>query len=466
MKNFFRKHKVAVGIFVLALAVRAVFFAASYEINGGLLLDTIGGADYYQVIAQNIIDGHGYSTDFAPPYAPNSVRPPVMPYFLAGSYMLLGSWGAVLALYLLLGSFVPILGMWLARKITSSPAIAVGVAVFLAVEPFGVLFSTIFYSETIFMLLFFASLLYLFKYFESGRWFDLFVSASFLGFATLTKPVVQYLPVFIAVFLLYEARKRFGRTAFLRAGVYLLIFLAAISPWVYRNYLLFDTVGISSQSTVNLYSVLVPSVLAVENGTSWGEEFMALRARDAADPNSSSIAQAGYYTSRALPILLSHPLSLTLVFANTALNFFIHDGVYDVLRHLDIHPDQSMGGPALFVALKNPAKALGLTAHFAASPFALVLIGRVFWVALTILSAYGAVRYLRRERKAAGAVAIIIVLYFMLTTLVVGLAVNARYRLPVNIFIVTFAAYGAVPFILRARRGSAHGITDEIDNAQ
>ena len=454
MKNFFQKHKLEVGIFALALAVRAVFFAASYDANEGNLISTIGGADAYHIIAQNIIDGNGFSTDFAPPYAPNSVRPPVMPYFLAGSYTLLGSWGAVLALYLLLGSFVPILGMRLARKITSSPAIAAGVAVFLAVEPFGVLFSTIFYSETVFMLLFFASLLYLFKYFESGRWFDLLASASFLGFATLTKPVVQYLPVFIAVFLLYEARKRFGRDALLRAGIYLLVFLAAISPWVYRNYLLFDTAGISSQSTVNLYSVLVPSVLSVENGTSWGEEFTALRARDAADPNSSSIAQAGYYTSRALPILLSHPLSLALVSANTALNFFIHDGVYDVLRHLDIHPDQSLGGPALFLFIKDPLRGAASIAHYAASPFIFVLIGRVLWIVITVLFIYGAVRYLRRERKAAGVAAIIIVLYFMLTTLVVGLAVNARYRLPVNVFIVTFAAYGAVPLFERLRRGS------------
>jgi len=220
---------------------------------------------------------------------------------------------------------------------------------------------------------------------------------------------------------------------------------------VYRNYAEFGVAGISSQSTVNFYSVLVPSVLAVENGTTWGEEFEALLARDAKDPNYSSIAEGREYVRKALPVLLGHPMALVAVSANTALNFFIHDGVYDVLRHLEVHPDRSLGGPALFLALKDPGTFIEMVIYYVQSPFALVLVGRVFWIAFTVLFVWGAFRYLMKKRKSAGIMALSIVLYFMLTTLVIGLAVNARYRLPVNVFIITFSLYGTMPIIEKLR---------------
>lgn len=448
--TFLKTYRAELLIFALALAVRAIYFGMSLDAAGGHLRPAIEGADYFYVIAENLMGGNGYSAATEPPYTLNSVRPPVMPYFLVAAHTLLGGWGGALALLIAMGSLVPLLGMALARHVVPGRKAVLAVGVFLALEPFGVLFSTVFYSETLFMLFFLSSMLYLFRYFDTLRWYDLLVSSSLLGIATLTKPVVQYLPVFIMALILWQLRRTLSWKAAARAAGYGAVFLLIILPWAYRNHAEFGAWGISSQSTVNLYSVLVPSVLSVENGTTWGEEFEKLLAEDAKDPNRSSVAEGDYYVSRALPILIAHPIPLILVSANTSLNFFIHDGVYDVLRHLKIKPAEGLGGPALFLFLKDPIKGFAAIVHFAQSPFVLVLLGRLFWVALTLAFFWGGWRVLLTG-NAQGLAMLVVVLYFMLTTLVVGLAVNARYRLPVNAFIVTVALYGALPIARRLR---------------
>lgn len=452
LKTFLHAYKIEIAIFLLALVVRCLYFGLGFEAAQGDLMMTIRGVDGYTAISENIIAGHGYSSDSVAPYTLNSVRPPIMPYFLAWGHQLPGGYTGVFVLYLVLGSLVPLLAMRVSRKIVDSRAVTLAVGFFIALDPFQVLFSTIFYAETVFTLLFLSGVLFLFNYFDRHRWYDLVVSACFLGFAALTKPTVQYLPLLIMGLLLWEFRKHFfTKEAVLRVGAYGLVFLAVISPWLFRNYVNFGVIGLSSQSTVNLYSTLVPSVLAVEHGTTFQKEFAVLIAKGADDPNSSNIKYANRYVADAMPILLGHPLSLAIVSANTALNFFIHDGMFDVLRHLKIRPDQSLGGPALFLLLKDPGAAAGFIVHYVQTPFFFVLVGRGFWVLFTVLFFAGAVRYYLRTPRMAGIAALCIVLYFMLTTLVVGLAVNARYRLPVNALIVTFAAYEVVALVAMVR---------------
>lgn len=448
--TFLKRYRIELLVFALALVVRVAYLGISIGATHGELRPAIEGADYFYVIAENLMQGNGYSAATEPPYTLNSVRPPVMPYFLVAAHALLGGWGGAAVLLMVIGSLVPLLGMALARYVLPAGKAVVTLGIFLALEPFGVLFSTVFYSETLFMLFFLSSILFLFRYFDTSRWYDLIVSASLLGIATLTKPVVQYLPVFVVALILWQLRRAFSLVAFARAAAYGAVFLLVILPWAYRNHAEFGAWGISSQSTVNLYSVLVPSVLSVENGTTWGEEFEKLLAQDAKDPNRSSVAEGDYYVSRALPILIAHPVPLVLVSANTALNFFIHDGVYDVLRHLKIRPAEGLGGPALFLFLRDPLKGFAAIAHFAQSPFVLVLLGRIFWIGLTLGFLWGGLRVLR-SGNAQGLAMLVVVLYFMLTTLVVGLAVNARYRLPVNAFVVTVALYGALPVVRRLR---------------
>lgn len=448
--SFIKRHRVAIAIFALALVTRLVYLGMSIDAWGGDLNGAIGGSDYYFELSQNILAGNGFSIASQPPYEVNSFRTPGMPYFLAAAHELFGGYGGAVLFQIFIASLLPLLGMRLCRYITKERSIGVGVGVFLALEPYSVLFSTIFYSETLFIALFFVSLLYFFQYLDDHRLFNLLVSGAFMGFAMLTKPTVEFLPFFLGALLLWVWRSGW-RQELLRVALYGAVCLLVVSPWLYRNYVVTGAPGLSPQTGTSLYVVLLPSVYAVKNGTSYQIEFDKLVKSGVSGPNIATVSQSAQYAKLAIPLLLQNPVPLAVVSANTALNFFIHDGVYDVLRHLHIRPQQGLGGPALFVALKNPAELPSIIGRYIGTPFVLVLVGRIFWILLTVLFVIGAIRYLRREMKPAFLAALVVVVYFVLTTLIIGLAVNARYRLPVNVFIVTVALYGALPIAEKIR---------------
>src|SRR3989344_650876 len=145
--SFLKKHKFAIGIFALALAMRLFYLGVSLQANDGNLANAISGADGYFTISQNLIDGHGLTDSEAPPYKPYSFRPPLFHYFLAGAHFLLGGWWGAILLYIAIGSLLPILGMRVASYLTENKYILIALGVFLALEPSAILHSTTFYTE-------------------------------------------------------------------------------------------------------------------------------------------------------------------------------------------------------------------------------------------------------------------------------------------------------------------------------
>jgi len=460
--RFLQKYKVEIFIFVLALAVRILFLGLSYSAHGGNLANTINAGDSYYDIGQNIIAGNGYSSATEPPYTPTSYRAPGMPYFIAWAYFLFGSYLAVILANIALGSIVPLLGMRIARYITDVRGISIAVGIFLALEPTGILLSSVLLSETLFAFLFALSLLYLFRYWKEKTPAPLLISAFLLGVSTLVRPTVEYLPVIIISLIIWEARDSLSRTVFLRVGLYILIFLATLSPWLYRNYQAFGVLGLSSQQGAALYAITVPSVLAIEHETNFSQEYNT----EIAGPNETSFAQSAEYSKLALPILLNHPRALILLCINTAFSFFAYDGIFDVLRQIKfdggmfaamsrarIESGIALGTPTLLSLLFAPLATLRYLAALSTTPFALVFIGRVAWFLITIAFLLGAWRLLYQRPQSPYALsAVSIVAYLMLTTLLIGLTVNYRYRLPVNSLIVTIAAYEIIVVTSRFRK--------------
>ncbi|MBI5140215.1 MAG: glycosyltransferase family 39 protein [Candidatus Vogelbacteria bacterium] len=445
--QFIRNHKFEIAIFLLAFALRFLYLAISLDYRDGNLINTIAGADGYYSISQNILAGHGFSSAGNPPYVLNSYRPPMMPYFIAWMYMIFGSYWAVIIIYMILSSLLAILAIRISEFLTKSEAVSALVGMFIAIEPYTIVFSTIFYGETLFMFFFFLSILFLFKYLKGNMLSRLLLSAFFLGTATLTKPVVQYLPIIAMAIMIWNIKKK-SLPSYVPIALYGLVFLVTISPWVYRNYKEFNIIGISSQANVQIYEMLVPSTLAIENDTSWGEEYHKLlnSGTGVIDVNASNIKDTDDYLKRAIPVLLAHPAALIVLSANTALNFFIHDGMYDVLRRIGLSPKVSLRKPALFLLLTSPKEIFSEIIDRTTKPEILILVGRVLWTIITIASFAGVALYIKKGLTPYALVAILTTGYFMLTALSIGLAVNARYRLPVNLFIIFFALYALLIF--------------------
>ena len=442
-RDFIRNHKIEIGIFILALVVRCLYVGFSIQAHQGNVIDTIKGSDGYYAISQNLLQGNGFSGDSAPPYTLNSFRPPLQPYFLAATAFLFGSYWAPLILLILIGSIVPLLTMRVVGYLFESRTIRIATGVILALEPISVFFSTVFYSETLFMPFFLLSVLYAYTYIQDEVWYHGLFSAAFLGIATLVKTVTEYLPlVFVALFL-FHFRKQLTRKRVIAALSYLAVFLITISPWLYRNYHEFHTIGVTSEEGVTLYAVLIPSVLALENGTTYQEEYKARMTEGVKGPNEATVDLNAQYVHNAIPVLLAHPVGLALLSGNTLFSFFTNDGMRDFLEHLGVTFDKTLGRkPALFLLLSDPKALFDIIGYYAMKPAILILIVRTIWFITTILFFAGAVRAVRRYGFTLySSIAFGAVFYFALITLTVGLGVNARYRLPVEAFIIPFALY-------------------------
>ena len=455
--NFLRTHKVEIFIFALALTARLIYFGLSYQAQNGDLIATISGADGYFTVSQNLILGNGLSSDQGPPYTPYSFRPPLYHFFIAGAHALFGGYGGVIFFQILIASFLPVLGMRLASYLVESRKIILALGIILSLEPSAILYSVFFYAETFFMFWFFISLLYLFKYLKDRQLIYLALSAFLLGLATLTRPTTEYVPLIIVAVLLWAERKNiFSRKILINSGVYVAVFLITISPWVYRNYTVFGVPGISPQAGVNLYTTLLPTVYSIEKGTTFQEEFAALMASGVRGPNDAYITDGKKYKEIAIPILVNHPKGLFLSALNSGLSFFTLDGTFDFLRHIKIRPREMIGKPSLVALFSDPASVGAYFSRNLNGPLAFILLGRLLWIGITILFLFGVWRYIvSRGAVPQAMAALMIIFYFGLISLIAGFGLTARYRLPVNSLIVTFALYGVAtlaPFFWRKAR--------------
>jgi len=444
MADFLKRHKLDIAIFTLALIVRLFFFSLNVSATHGDIIGAIYGDDGYFEISKNIVLGNGFSWDAAPPYTPNALRTPGYIFFLSGLLAVSGSYLFTIFIQILIGSCIPILARHLAHKLSDSMKVGFWVGIALALEPYLSVFSSIFYTETLFIFIFLASILVFLSYLEKGSLRALVWSSVMLALATLTKTTTQYLPIFFALISLWRFSGVFSRRKNLGyACAFILVFVSVMSPWFYRNYHEFGVVGLSAQPAYNAYVYFMPSILAIENGTSITDELAKHVDPKVSGGKVITLANSSYYQSQALSIVMYYPAALVRSLGITLVTFFTHDGMLTVLGHAGYVPHTGLEKPALSFLLSSPLMFMKVVWTSIQGPFALVFVMRLVWIMITglfFIGFFGFSRNKWRDPKTyfiAGLVA-----YFALTTAIGGLGVNARYRMPVNPIILTFAFIG------------------------
>ncbi len=442
--NFCKEHKIEIAIFLLAVFLRSVLFLVNLNHNQGDLITTIRGDDGYYEISKSLVEGIGFGgLDASGLFVPNPLRPPVYPFFIAGILYIFKSYWVVLIIQILIGSMIPVLGMYIIRKFTQVNALIIATGVLLALEPYSILFSFIFYTETFFIFLFFSFLLFFFSFFKDNSWRNIIWSAVFLGLAVLVKPTVQYLPIVIPLFVLWHFRKSPLKKVVIQLVIFVGIFMLVISPWLYRNYKEFGVVGMSAQPAYNLVIYLVPSVLSLENKTSFTIELNNIIKKEGFDQNNITLETSDYYVNQAVDVLKEHPVALLKSISITGVTFFTHDGMLTVLQYAGYTPKNYLPRPIILMLFDDFQGLVVAIKGIISSPMVLVLLVRVFWIIMTLLFFVGVVRFLRDKKTDTIFVFVMfLVAYFAATTAINGLGVNARFRMPINVFIFFFAAYG------------------------
>lgn len=443
MTDFYKKYRIEILIFFVALLVRFILFAINFEHNNFSLISTIHGDDGYYEISQGILAGNGFTGDVLPPHRPNPLRPPVWPFLIAFLAKVFGSYWAVAIFELIIGSLIPVLGYMITKNIFNIPKVSIGTGIMMAFEPYSILLSSLLYSETIFTFLFLLFFYFLIRYFKSFTMRDLVWMSLFLGLATMSKLTIQYIPIVLIIFMLIIHYKNLGSVRWKNISIMLGIFLLLIIPWIGRNYVEFGKLGLSAQPPFNLYVYLVPTVLSIDNGTSFAVEHQNFVRRNNFDENNINLSNGDYYGEKALDILKDHKVALIKSSLTTIVTFFTHDGLLTVFQNAGIIIDNSTNRPALSMLFDDP---LGLLKFIKAQMMGLgvlILIARLVWILITVLFIIGIIRFIRTDRtNPAVWMAIILVLYFMATTAINGLGVNARFKVPIEVFIFSFALYG------------------------
>lgn len=423
-------------IFLLAVAVRGLFAFIIYAQSDGSFLTPFHGFDGYYEISQNLLAGNGFSPLTTPPFLPDAERTPLYPLFMATLVSVFRSYYAVLIAQILLGGLIPLLAYRIALQMFTNERIATIVALILALEPLTIYLSTILVSETLFTVLFLASVTLFFDYLKEPRGRLLAYATGLLALATLARPTTEYLPLLFLLAICWTLRREWRR-AVRHSLVVSVVFLLLLSPWLVHNLLFLHRAVLTTQQETIFSAYFIPSVIALEEHRSFDDT----RQHPDTENENGTIA-----------FFAAHPVGVLQSIGMTAFSFFTHDGYADILGRLGYASTPRLERPLFLQFVDSPRKTVAAVSPLLASPAFFVIVGRIFWVLISLCFFYGTVHYLRTQKdRARGIIALLVIFYFVLTTAIVGFGVNARYRVPVNAFILTFAVYGLYDFLYRLK---------------
>lgn len=230
----------------LRLTVFLVMQPWAYSVREQIILQN--DSPLYHRLACNLLDYGGFLSDGTggPPGLnpapvkgqPDDLRTPLYPLFIAAVYALLGRmpW-AVCAVQILLDTLTCALLFLVLRKALGERPAAIA-ALFYALDPFIILYSCALLTEILFLFFVVAAFGVYVALIRDGRHSFRPLGYALLGLvlggATLIRPISQYLPAVLVLFVLYAERHRW-KTALLSVVALVAAFALALSPWLVRN---------------------------------------------------------------------------------------------------------------------------------------------------------------------------------------------------------------------------------------
>jgi 4-amino-4-deoxy-L-arabinose transferase-like glycosyltransferase len=231
-------------LILVTLVVVLVRWVVSLTDPSLVLVGDDFAADRYLEIARHVVSGEGYSLS---PYGqsdglrPTAVRGPMGVYFFAAIIYMFGNnpWWIIVAQWLIDAGTAVVLFL-IAIEIFQDRRVAVVASLLFAFYLPGLVFTFAAWSEPLFALLLAGSTFSLLRALRgrSTWWYAL--SAALLGLAMMTRPVVQFYPLVMVILLAWALDRQWSRII-PKVSVFLVAFAAVLSPWVIRNYLVFNT---------------------------------------------------------------------------------------------------------------------------------------------------------------------------------------------------------------------------------
>jgi 4-amino-4-deoxy-L-arabinose transferase-like glycosyltransferase len=272
--------------------------------------------------AESIVKGHGYTHfgRFITAYFPIGY-----PLFLALLFWISGvSIIVALTANLVLSVVSLVLAYWIAREVFKSEVAGRFSLLLLAAYPNNIAYTSLVGVEIVHLFLLFlgtALLLPSISIKGAAHPWRLLMAGLVFGLATLVKMQTLLLPAFLLLLFPQFSWERSGLIERVKkVGILYAVLIAVISPWVIRNYILYNDIVLSNNDGVNLYVGNGPEA----NGTWVAVSWFGIEKNTLDEYKINQRAR-----SEAINYIRAHPLqTLKLMPAKLASLFSHGDGVY------------------------------------------------------------------------------------------------------------------------------------------
>lgn len=312
-------------VFGLALLLRLLLFAAVASVPERAFTPDSKG---YHRLALNLLAGRGFSLSSQAPYAPDSLRTPTYPAFLALIYAVAGPHPvAAIAVQVVLSALTCVLTYRLGEQLWGNHERWIA-GLLLAVSLGSIVYANYLLTETLFTFLLVAACERLVAYWRGRSERDLALVGLALGLAILCRPIAAYLPL-VMIVLMVAMHWPSIRQALRSALILALVTVLLVGPWVVRNWM---ACGVPTLSSIANYNLLFYNAVSLEADLRGiGQEATRQEMQrdveamlaDLGLANASDAQKAQVYGRLAWDIIKRHPLRYALLHLRCDLNMFL-----------------------------------------------------------------------------------------------------------------------------------------------
>ncbi|PQP35626.1 hypothetical protein C6A37_01635 [Desulfobacteraceae bacterium SEEP-SAG9] len=429
--DFYHNNKSLKIIICFAILLRLIFFLTVNPWNDHILKDKIivNDALQYHNLALEILEDLSFSS---------TIRTPGYPSFIAMIYLIFGvrPW-VVLFIQLLLNIFSLIM-VYLLSKMFFNNKISIIATFLYAIDPHVIFYSTTLLTDTLFVFLFLSSILSLIQGLSNQKALFLFLTGFFLGLATLVRPISQYFIFIVLLIVLFypDIKWSFRLKAI---PCFLFIFILTISPWMFRNYSQYGRLSLTSMQGSTLlfwYATYVEVSKTSKTKEQVRTEFKNIAEEKGINNIDNQFAKSDIYNKIAIDYLSENINTYVIYHIKGNLKMFANlntKNICDFLRLKNTKLDYEYSATSFSNLIANFLKVK--TMHEIA-----VGILIIFFLLITYSSfIIGAISMISKKESLFLFLTLLIIFYFLSLTGIMG---DARYKLPIEPFILIISANG------------------------
>lgn len=329
--------KIILAILLAGLAVR-IFLFTHYLGKSDFFYDD-DSYGYIQ-IAENIRLGNGFSWFSSPPFEPDGFRTPLYSLFLLGHRLLFGTYTAALVTQTILSVIIAFWIYLIAKDFLSRPGTGLAASTVFLFMPFSIMVSLNFLTQTVFTFTLTAAVLLWLKFLRNSEAKYFYSCAILLPMCALIRPIAFLIPIPFLASLLIKTRSNhedFLKSYLRRCLFAILIFVGIISPWLLRNYKVFNSFSLSTITYYQLYFYDLSYIYGKVNGISMSEasifleddldRISGLPDRGTNHEYARDFKHSALLKERFFHYLRQAPITAAITRIELMFKFFIRDGI-------------------------------------------------------------------------------------------------------------------------------------------